>query len=222
MGDIVYKKDQEQENEDRLQRAKSWYRQSRKVTNGSDEQFLFLWIAFEAAYGSELDSKYESDTSKSTRFRKFIDNILVRDKKDVIEKHIKREFTPMLRLLENKYTFEPFWKHIRGEKDAANWETRLKNYRTRTITNWQKGKTKPIFCEALMRLSTLRNQMMHGSKTYGDASWGKSQLHSGCIIMKPLVGLIIKVMEADIDKNPDTAIWGPIFYPRIEDSAQAR
>lgn len=222
MGDIVYKKDQQQENKDRLQRAKTWYAQSGKVAPGSDEQFLFLWIAFEAAYGSELDSKYESNASKPKRFQKFIDNILVRDKKDAIKKHIKKEFTPILRLLENKYTFEPFWEYIRGEKSAANWETRLENYKKRTITNWQKGKVNPIFREALMRLSTLRNQMVHGSKTYGEASFGRSQLHSGCIIMKPLVGLIIKVMDADIAKNPDTAIWGPIIYPRINDSAQTR
>ena len=43
---------QRQHNEDRMRRAKGWHERSEEATSDG-ERFIFLWIAFNAAYGSE-------------------------------------------------------------------------------------------------------------------------------------------------------------------------
>ena len=54
-------------NADRLRRADSWLAHSRKVTS-ADEKFIFLWIAFNAAYGSWV---HEEDAGSVERDRNF-------------------------------------------------------------------------------------------------------------------------------------------------------
>ena len=44
---------QRQQNEDRMRRADSWCNKG-LMDIPSDEKFIFLWIAFNAAYGREL------------------------------------------------------------------------------------------------------------------------------------------------------------------------
>ena len=72
-----------QHNEDRIRRAESWLRRSRvaevnrqqAVTDEDKaafdcEQFIFLWISFNAAYGREL-LDYDRDEDNPTESRKF-------------------------------------------------------------------------------------------------------------------------------------------------------
>ena len=33
--------------------------------------------------------------------------------------------------------------------------------------------------------------------------------------MEKIVPVILKIMEAEIKKNPDTKIWGQVAYPRV-------
>lgn len=72
-----------QHNEDRIRRAESWLRRSRvaevnrqQAVSDEDkaafdcEQFIFLWISFNAAYGREL-LDYDRDEDNPTESRKF-------------------------------------------------------------------------------------------------------------------------------------------------------
>ena len=45
---------QRQHNEDRMRRAKSWHERSLRAET-DDERFIFLWIAFNAAYGDDMN-----------------------------------------------------------------------------------------------------------------------------------------------------------------------
>ena len=44
---------QRQHNEDRMRRARTWLERSRQEGTEDVERFVFLWIAFNAAYGNE-------------------------------------------------------------------------------------------------------------------------------------------------------------------------
>ena len=56
------------------------------------------------------------------------------------------------------------------------------------------------------RLYTLRNQVFHGGATFS-AGWGQAQVHDGSRIMSSLVPAVLAIMQADIDRDPDTAVW---------------
>lgn len=72
---------QTQQNKDRIRRADSW-RDKRLVQNQHDEKFIFLWIAFNAAYGREL---YDPDiygshaNSEKKKLETFFQKIIAKD-----------------------------------------------------------------------------------------------------------------------------------------------
>jgi len=53
-----------------------------------------------------------------------------------------------------------------------------------------------------------------GGATYG-SSWGLEQVIDGSRVMAALVPAVIDIMEADIAENPDSDLWGNVYYPRI-------
>ena len=57
------------DNELRVSRALSWLRRSEDFADYPDDRFIFLWIAFNAAYGIVSDQSQSSDARSSyTRF----------------------------------------------------------------------------------------------------------------------------------------------------------
>ena len=77
---------QRDHNEDRMRRAISWFDLSLN-TETPDEEFIFLWISFNAAYGVELRHPDIEDDSLSEfqKFSDFLRNILPRDNRREIE-----------------------------------------------------------------------------------------------------------------------------------------
>ena len=61
--------------------------------------------------------------------------------------------------------------------------------------------------------------MIHGGTTF-DKGWGRDQIRDGNRIMEALMPEILKIMEDDIKKNPDSREWGKLDYPRVGDDAQ--
>ena len=72
----------------------------------------------------------------------------------------------------------------------------------------------PVFEIVFDRLYQLRNQVFHGGVTF-KTGYSRSQLEDGARIMKKIVPVILKIMEADIKENPDTETWGKVAYPRV-------
>ena len=83
------------------------------------ERFVFLWIAFNAAYGNEaalrdfVERQEEDRESESERFRTFLRNVVREDRAGVLEKILWDEFPGSIRvLLSNCYVFRPFWMSV--------------------------------------------------------------------------------------------------------------
>ena len=51
---------------DRMRRAESWHARSLRAES-DDDRLIFLWIAFNAAYGSELNGADNGDLSPKER-----------------------------------------------------------------------------------------------------------------------------------------------------------
>ena len=47
--------------------------------------------------------------------------------------------------------------------------------------------------------------------------WGRSQVRDGSRIMASLVPEIIKIMQTDMEKNPDADTWGAVAFPRVNE-----
>lgn len=221
---------QTQHNKDRLRRAESWFERSRKAGSDADqatsqedttaflsEQFIFLWISFNAAYGQELfvDHNDSPNPVEKKKFNDFLGKILARDSRGEIETILWNTYSgPVRILLDNQYVFGPFWNWVRGEPDTEDWEQRF--MRSKSSANRALGRrnVQRVLREVFSRLYELRNQIFHGGVTIA-SGWGQSQIRDGSQIMASLIPTILEIMRADIEDNPGSELWGKVAYPRI-------
>ena len=228
MTTAIHSPSQRDHNEDRMRRAISWFDLSLN-TETPDEEFIFLWISFNAAYGVELrhpDAEGDSP-SEFEKFSDFLKNILDRDTKGEIESRLTgRKLAGRINhLLRNQFVYEPFWRSLK-EYDATGyetWENRFERSSARVSYSFRKlgdlglGPEEKIdllhgvLVEVFLRLYTLRNQVFHGGATYGTGR-GRKQIKDGSFIMANLVPVILDIMDADINQNPSSDVWGEVAY----------
>ena len=203
---------QRRHNEDRMRRARSWLDRSEQATS-EGEQFIFLWIAFNAAYGS--DASDSENLTQRRQFSDFLGKVLERDAGNEIESIIWDAFPGPIRiLLENEYVFAPFWKWVQGEPEGDDWHERFERETASVRRKLSERDVHGILRIVFDRLYTLRNQMFHGGATFSEG-WGQSQVHDGSRIMASLVPTVLEIMQLDIDSDPGAASWGAVAYPRI-------
>ena len=182
---------QSKHNEDRMRRADSWLARSEKAASDlqnarSDheraglycEQFIFLWIAFNAAYGYELigENTDNDDPPKEwEKFDDFLEKILSQDKQRAIENIIRQQYAGPIRiLLENRYVFGKFWKRVRGLSGGANWSKCFRDSKKYSLRALQDGDIHDVLKVLFSRLYVLRNQVFHGGASFAKG-WGTAQ-----------------------------------------------
>ena len=211
---------QRQHNADRIRRARAWLKRSRQERTEDIERFVFLWIAFNAAYGNEAAlqdfvEREDDRNSESHLFRAFLRNIIEKDGDGVLERIIWDEFSEPIRvLLANPYVFHPFWKAVWGSEWDADWRQRFEGSKRAAASALARSDTYTVLSVVFDRLYTLRNQIFHGGATY-PAGFGRDQIRDGSRIMASLVPTFLNIMQKDIDQNPDSKTWGKVAYPRI-------
>jgi hypothetical protein len=96
----------------RLHRALSWLDRAEQA-NDLDGNFIFLWIAFNAAYATEIDEQYR--LSEQETFKAFLEKLCLLDQEKRIDALVWQEFSGSIRiLLDNPYVFQSFWDHQNG------------------------------------------------------------------------------------------------------------
>lgn len=220
-------------NEDRMRRADSWLRRSEKSASDREkartceeetgldcERFIFLWIAFNAAYGRELIDD-DDPTRESERFSDFLKEILRQDQGNTIKDILWKTYSGPIRiLLNNQYVYGPFWDWVRGSERGRNWRERFERHRRDANLKLAKSDVHGVLMEVFMRLYVLRNQIFHGGATFA-SGWGRDQVRDGSRIMAALVPEILRIMQADIEANPDSDTWGKVTYPRINEAPES-
>ena len=232
---------QRQHNEDRMRRAWSWHSRSGRAESNED-RFIFLWIAFNAAYGDELHDPNiynPRENGEKKKLEKFLREAIVRDKGNTIRDilweqlsdcQVDRQLRGLVpRLLDSQYSqyvFRPFWNLVHGRGDAGNWRGLLKDW-NRTARNIllkskvqvREEEIRRLLWEVFARLYTLRNQVFHGGVTWGEGQ-GRKQLRDGAEIMGVLVPAILRIMQADIDENEGSDAWGVVAFPHVDENGQ--
>ena len=208
---------QREQNKIRMQRAWSWHARSKKV-QFDDEKFIFLWIAFNAAYGTELpDARVNEKILERYRFRDFVREIVKRDNENAIGTTLWTKFSgPVQMLLKNEFVFCPFWNWVQGRQEGKDWESKFNKKNQQVYKALGNNDVSGVLEEVLSRLYVLRNQIFHGGKTF-DKSLGQEQVRDGSRIMEALVPLILQIMQDDIDdeKSGSDTVWGKLNCPRV-------
>jgi len=193
----------------RLHRALSWLNRAEQLAEDRDGAFIFLWIAFNAAYSTDHDEKYH--TSERVVFRGFLHKLISLDGRNAIQQLVWQEFSGSIRvLLGNQYICQDFWNHRNGKLTEAQWRRKFRNANKEARTALAQGDTAMVLSIVLSRLYTLRNQLMHGGATWNGAV-NRDQIRDCANLLGKLVPLVIEIMMDSVD-----TLWGEASYPVVE------
>lgn len=192
----------------RIHRALSWLNRAEQ-SKDVDGKFIFLWIAFNAAYAQELDDT-DRASDKAT-FTTFLQKLCDLDTSRLIDNLIWKEFSGSVRtLLDNPYVFHLFWEFQRGRIDEGEWKDRFDSAKKSAQFALASGNTPLLLSVIFNRLYTLRNQLIHGGATW-DGKVNRNQLRDCTRLLGKLVPVIIALMM----DNP-SALWGDAVYPVVD------
>lgn len=193
----------------RIHRALSWLNRAEQAED-LDGQFIFLWIAFNAAYATEIDEQLR--LSQQETFKAFLGKLCGLDQQHTIEKLVWQAFPSNIRvLLDNPYVFQSFWDCQNGKLSHEQWLDRFNAGKQRAKAALGSRDTASVLAVVFSRLYTLRNQLIHGGATW-NGQVNRAQLRDCVAILGQLVPLIIEIM---LD-NPNT-LWGDACYPVVKE-----
>ena len=193
----------------RTHRALSWLKRAEQETEDDDARFIFLWIAFNAAYSNEFHE--ELNFSEVKMFLHFLSRLIDSDNDRLLYQIVWKEFPGSIRLLiDNRYVFPPFWDYTKGNLTEEEWQdsfTRSKASASRALGRMN---TRTVLAVIFDRLYVLRNQLMHGSATW-NSSVNRDQVRDSANILGQLVPAIISIM---LDSGSE--VWGEPRYPVVD------
>ena len=211
----TFKQNRENFNEDfrlRIHRSLSWLQRAEQAQQEQDldSQFIYLWISFNAAYAKDLGAGLRS--ADKGVFVQFIYRICHLDKEQKIYYTVWNTFSGSIRiLLNNQFTFQPFWDYHNGLITEQDWIASFEKNRKKALEALTQKDTPEILIAVFNHLYTLRNQIMHGGATF-NSTINRSQLKDACNILSTLIPEMLKVML----QNPDDKTWGKPFYPVVK------
>ena len=210
----TFKQNRENFNEDfrlRIHRSLSWLQRAEQAQQEQDldSKFIYLWISFNAAYAKDLGAGLRS--ADKGAFVQFIYRICHLDKEQKIYYTVWNTFSGSIRiLLNNQFTFQPFWDYHNGLITEQDWIASFEKNRKKALEALTQKDTPEILIAVFNHLYTLRNQLIHGGATF-NSTVNRSQLKDACNILSTLIPEMLKVML----QNPDDKTWGKPFYPVV-------
>lgn len=194
----------------RVHRSISWIGRAEAACEDRDAQFLFLWIAFNAAYAHEDDFQTIRSSERAS-FEAFFHKAVALDADRRIYDAVWQSFSGPIRLLmNNKFVFSDFWKHHNGIEGFENWEDRFAASKRSFARALRDQNSARILSFVFDRLYVLRNQVMHGGSTW-NSSVNRTQVRDGAAILSVLVPVFVDIMM----DNPEAG-WGRPFYPVVD------
>lgn len=190
----------------RLHRSISWLARAEAETDDPDAQFLFLWIAFNAAYARE----FGHELSERDQLKVYFSTLLALDSQKRLHAVLFREFSGAIRtLIENQFVFEPFWRALREHDGSGRWEQQFNASRTAAMKAVMGQQTDVVLSILFDRLYVLRNQLAHGGATWNSKT-NRAQVRDSSHMLTAIVPVFVELML----ENPRTD-FGEIMYPVV-------
>lgn len=190
----------------RLHRALSWLGRAEREDKDPDAAFIFLWIAFNAAYARE----FGQDENERQRLGQFVAQLVAVDTDQRLRALAFSQFSgPIRTLIENKFVFEPFWTALREHDASDTWERKFHASHKAALASIVNGDTATVLSIVFDRLYVLRNQLVHGGATW-NGKVNRAQVKDGVRILGAIIPAILGLM---LD-HPGLE-FGDVLYPVV-------
>jgi hypothetical protein len=194
----------------RVHRALSWLDAAEHAGEDWDAKFIFLWIAFNAAYAEVI--RGGGRHGEHENLLRFMQRLLELDRGGHLARLVWDEYPKSIRtLIDNPYVFPAFWRWQAGDMTKEGWQTRFADAQRRALKALQRGDTAKVLSITLSRIYTLRNQLLHGGATW-QGKVNRAQLRDCARLMGQLVPVIITILMDHPDEK-----WLPAAYPVVLD-----
>jgi Apea-like HEPN len=191
----------------RVHRAISWIGRAEDENDDLDVKFILLWIAFNAAYASEIEVR-AGDARLA--FTNYFAVLVELDGSQAIYSSVWERFSQEIRLLlDNPYIFAPFWSHHNGVPGYDDHKERLAKAKSAVNKAFSTRDTATLLSIMFDRLYVLRNQLVHGGATW-NSGVNRAQVRDGAAVLSTLVPIFISIMM-----DHPTRDWGKPFYPVV-------
>ena len=193
----------------RVHRALSWLNRAEQCED-DDGRFIFLWIAFNAAYANDRGNMERPPESKL--YNGFIRKLIKLDEADLLYRLVWDEFSGSVRLLlKNRYVFQPFWDYHNDLIDEATWKRRFQQADKAVNQALANKNTGTLLSIILSRMYTLRNQMIHGGATW-NSGVNRDQVRDCSAFLGKLAPYVIQLMM-----DHPNALWGDPYYKVVDE-----
>lgn len=190
----------------RLHRSLSWLVRAERETKDPDAAFIFLWIAFNAAYARE----FGQGENERQRLSEFIATLLAADHDKTLHAIVFKQFSgPIRTLIDNKFVFEPFWRALREHDSSNRWEASFNSSHKAALASIMQGDTATVLSIVFDRLYVLRNQLVHGGATW-NSSINRAQVRDGVRILSILTPTMLEIMF-----EQHTHLFGEVQFPVV-------
>lgn len=190
----------------RVHRALSWLNRAEQCDD-NDGKFIFLWIAFNAAYANETGA-YR--IAEGRRVSDFLKRLVELDSQQLLADIVWNHYSGAIRLLlDNQYVFQPYWDFHNRLPESDDWQLRFDTARKASHLALANRDTSAVLGIVFNRLYTLRNQLIHGGATYG-SQVNRRQLEDSSRILSEVVPSIITIMMDNARVH-----WGDACYPVV-------
>lgn len=190
----------------RIHRALSWLMRSEQVLDDLDSRFILQWIALNAAYAREFGRE---DTERD-RAREFVEVLVGLDEDKRLHQALFHQFSgPIRTLIDNRFTFDPFWTALRTHDSSNRWEESFANSKKAALGAVMQGDTVKVLGIVFDRLYVVRNQLVHGGATW-NGRVNRSQISDGVAILGTLVPTIVRIMMDHPEQD-----YGEVLYPVV-------
>ena len=200
----------------RIHRSLSWLKEGEKLLSGPDGNsqldsiFIYYWISFNSAYGREKLEGGPMTVRDSNEIYYFLKRLVRNDAKDRLYAMMWSDFSQSIRVItENNYLSVWFWKHQEGKISKTEFETKTAESKRGLLKAMGNMNTPRVLLFVLERLRLLRNQIFHGSSTYGGRV-NREQVELGTKFMQRFVPLTIEIMLEQSKED-----WGAVKFPVV-------
>jgi hypothetical protein len=188
----------------RIHRALSWLARAEAEPDDHDARFIFLWIAFNAAYARE----FGLEGNAREQLAAFFERLLALDTERWLAALLLEQFSgPIRTMIGNKYVFEPFWRALREHDASERWKAQFDAAGKLALRAVLDGRADLVLSVVFDRLYVLRNQLVHGGATW-NSRVNRAQVSDGANLLMATVPMMIELM---LD-HPESD-FGEILYP---------
>lgn len=193
------------DNERRVDRMKTWIALA-EDTRIEHVQFVFYWIAYEAAF-----QNYKKENNDGKQRKRFHERLARRDgvKLSYILNSQHKYVAEILTLRQAHPSFWYMWDEDKNVKHPEEWEGNFKSRVESVIDSLNKGETLATLNNLFDNLAIVRNQIVHGASA-GPRSLGQTQVGLGARLLKALVPSFRDSIQSRVYED-----WGKPPFPRV-------